>query len=101
MLSYPSFGREALQDFSARQLRLMFAMTPWNKEMTFCQTMREEMSAKERIFKHFFQNVDVLLRKHTPHLAMEVMPTFWLLSRQRSFLWSQPDICAAGHRDGA
>ena len=50
----------------------MFAMQPWNKEMMFGRTMREEMRAKEHLFKHFFQNVEVLLRKHTPVLAMEV-----------------------------
>lgn len=64
--------REALQDFSASQLRLMFAMQPWHKEMTFGKTMREEMAAKEHVFKHFFHKIDVLLRKQTPVLKYEV-----------------------------
>ena len=50
----------------------MFAMQPWHKEMTFGKTMREEMAAKEHVFKHFFHKVDVLLRKQTPVLKYEV-----------------------------
>lgn len=57
--------REALQDFSAAQLRLMFAMQAWNKEMTFGKTMKEGMAAKEHKIKHFFNNVDIHLRKHS------------------------------------
>ena len=68
----PACRREALKTFTARQLRLMFTMQPWGKEMTFGNTLKEEMSVKEHIFKHFFQNVDVLLRRHTPILAWEV-----------------------------
>ena len=66
------YHREALQDFSASQLRLMFAMQAWNKEMTFGKTMKEEMAAKEHGFKHFFNNVDILLRRQTPVLVYEV-----------------------------
>eukprot|EP00879_Flechtneria_rotunda_P016738 GHRR01017519.1.p1 GENE.GHRR01017519.1~~GHRR01017519.1.p1 ORF type:complete len:787 (+),score=316.08 GHRR01017519.1:800-3160(+) len=54
--------REALQQFSSRQLRLMFIMAPWNKTVSYGETMRAEMRARESAFKNFFQNVDVALR---------------------------------------
>lgn len=65
-------NREALQDFTASQLRLMFAMQPWNKEMTFGKTMKEEMASKEHSFKHFFNHVEAELRKDTPVLQYQV-----------------------------
>jgi cysteinyl-tRNA synthetase len=55
--------REALQQFSARQLRLMFLMAPWNKTVSYGETMRAEMKAREQAIKNFFQNVDVALRE--------------------------------------
>jgi cysteinyl-tRNA synthetase len=55
--------REALQQFSARQLRLMFLMAPWNKTVSYGETMRAEMRAREQAIKNFFQNVDVALRE--------------------------------------
>lgn len=55
--------REALQQFSARQLRLMFIMNPWNKTVSYGETMRAEMRAREQAIKNFFQNVDVALRE--------------------------------------
>lgn len=55
--------REALQQFSPRQLRLMFIMSPWNKTISYGETMRAEMRARESALKNFFQNVDVALRE--------------------------------------
>lgn len=55
--------REALQQFSARQLRLMFIMSPWNKTISYGETMRAEMRARESALKNFFQNVDVAIRE--------------------------------------
>ncbi|KAF8056247.1 CARS1 [Scenedesmus sp. PABB004] len=54
--------REALTQFSGRQLRLMFLMAPWNKTVSYGETMRAEMRAREGAIKNFFQNVDVALR---------------------------------------
>jgi len=51
--------REALAEFSARQLRLLFCLQPWHRPMTFNQASREEMVAKEATLKNFFQNVEV------------------------------------------
>ena len=55
--------REALQQFSPRQLRLMFIMSPWNKTISYGETMRAEMRAREAALKNFFQNVDVAIRE--------------------------------------
>lgn len=54
--------RDALQSFSARQLRLMFVMQPWNKPMVYGEQARGEMRAREAQLKNFFQNVEVAVR---------------------------------------
>jgi len=62
------------KDFTASQLRLMFAMQPWNKEMNFVFSAKRGLQKKENTFKFFFQNVDVLLAKEPSNLKMEVQP---------------------------
>jgi hypothetical protein len=41
----------------------MFLMAPWNKTVSYGETMRAEMRAREQAIKNFFQNVDVALRE--------------------------------------
>jgi hypothetical protein len=41
----------------------MFIMSPWNKTISYGETMRAEMRARESALKNFFQNVDVALRE--------------------------------------
>ncbi|KAK9817180.1 hypothetical protein WJX72_010713 [[Myrmecia] bisecta] len=55
--------REALKTYSARQLRLMFVLQPWDKPMVYGTAARDEMRAKEALLKNFFQNVEVVLRQ--------------------------------------
>ncbi|KAL6747424.1 tRNA synthetases class I (C) catalytic domain-containing protein [Haematococcus lacustris] len=62
--------REALQSFSARQLRLMFAMQPWNKPMVYGEQARGEMKARESQIKNFFQNIEVAMRSAEAHPGM-------------------------------
>lgn len=71
--------REALQQFSARQLRLMFALQPWGKTMNYGEGARAEMKAREAALRNFFQNVDVAIRA-----APETnnMTTKWQVSRE-------------------
>ncbi|KAL3152254.1 hypothetical protein ABBQ32_001333 [Trebouxia sp. C0010 RCD-2024] len=58
--------REALEtDYSWRQLRLMFALSPWDRPMQYGQQAADEMQAKEALFKNFFQNVAVVMRRHS------------------------------------
>lgn len=40
----------------------MFLMAPWNKTVSYGETMRAEMKAREAAIRNFFQNVDVALR---------------------------------------
>ncbi|PRW33977.1 Cysteinyl-tRNA synthetase isoform C [Chlorella sorokiniana] len=54
--------RQALESFSPRQLRLMFALQPWEKKMNYGEQAKEEMRAKEALLKNFFANVEVALR---------------------------------------
>ena len=49
--------KEALRDFSARQLRLLFCLQPWAAPMTFNQQSRAEMMQKEAALRNFFLNV--------------------------------------------
>lgn len=41
----------------------MFLMSPWNKTVSYGETMRAEMRSREAAIKNFFQNVDVALRE--------------------------------------
>lgn len=54
--------KEALKTFTARQLRLMFVLQPWNKSMMYGEAARAEMRAREAQLKNFFQNVEVAAR---------------------------------------
>jgi len=49
--------------FTARQLRLMFLLSPWNRGMSYGESSRQEMRAREAALKNFFQNVEVALRE--------------------------------------
>ncbi|KAJ9527318.1 hypothetical protein QJQ45_025537 [Haematococcus lacustris] len=64
------YTAEALQSFSARQLRLMFAMQPWNKPMVYGEQARGEMKARESQIKNFFQNIEVAMRSAEAHPGM-------------------------------
>jgi len=46
--------REALAMHSARQLRLLFLLQPWDKGMNYSDRMIETAKVEERRFKHFF-----------------------------------------------
>lgn len=57
--------REALaSEFTGRQLRLMFALSPWDRPMQYGQQAAAEMQAKEALLKNFFQNAEVVMRQY-------------------------------------
>ena len=58
----------------------MFALQPWERQITYNGTTVEEMRAKEHSFKHFFQNVDALLRRQSGPAEMEVSTLFFGVS---------------------
>ncbi len=54
--------RQALQEHTPRQLRMMFLMQPWNKPMNYSDQTVDDAKAKEKYFKNFFGSVKSLLR---------------------------------------
>ena len=59
---------EALKTFSARQIRLLFVLQPWNRPMAYGESSREEVKSKESALKNFFQNVSVAVRDTEPSM---------------------------------
>ena len=51
---------EALKDFSARQLRLVFALNPWEKPLDFKDSLIHEVKSIEATFSKFFTNIRAL-----------------------------------------
>ena len=64
--------RQALGTHSARQIRLMFLLQPWDKPMNYSDQTIEEARAREVTFKSYFAEVKDQLRK--PWLQR---PTTW------------------------
>eukprot|EP00892_Ulva_mutabilis_P004454 jgi/Ulvmu1/2380/UM130_0013.1 len=56
--------QQALEEFTARQLRLLFCLSPWGAPLTFNQQSRSEMVQKESTIKNFFLAVQVVLRQN-------------------------------------
>lgn len=54
--------RQALEETSARQLRLLFVMQPWERAMSYSATTMSEVRARETLLKNFYQNVEVAKR---------------------------------------
>mmetsp|Transcript_2126 Transcript_2126/g.2978 ORF Transcript_2126/g.2978 Transcript_2126/m.2978 type:complete len:776 (+) Transcript_2126:83-2410(+) len=54
--------RQALEEHSPRQLRLMFLMQPWDKPMNYSDQTVDDAKAKEKYFKNFFGAVKSVLR---------------------------------------
>lgn len=54
--------RQALQEHTPRQLRLMFLMQPWDKSMNYSDQTVDDAKAKEKYFKNFFGAVKSVLR---------------------------------------
>ncbi len=57
-------NREALKDFTPRQLRLMFVCTSWDRKMQYGPQLTAEVSNKEALLRNFFANCDVAVREH-------------------------------------
>jgi cysteinyl-tRNA synthetase len=54
--------RQALEEHTPRQLRLMFLMQPWDKPMNYSDQTVEDAKSKEKYFKNFFGAVKSVLR---------------------------------------
>jgi cysteinyl-tRNA synthetase len=54
--------RQALQEHTPRQLRLMFLLQPWDKPMNYSDQTVDDAKSKEKYFKNFFGAVKSVLR---------------------------------------
>ncbi|CAI5757104.1 unnamed protein product [Candida verbasci] len=52
--------QEALETFSSRQLRLVFAMNPWERPLDFKDSLINEIKSIESTFSKFFTNIRAL-----------------------------------------
>lgn len=57
--------KEALKQFSGRQIRLMILMHKWNETFNYTEKAMPEAVEKDRQFNEFFLNVKVALRNNT------------------------------------
>lgn len=60
---------EALQQYLPRQLRLVFAMTQWDKPMDFKDSLVHEVKTTEATFTKFFTNVRAFIGDYNHQLA--------------------------------
>jgi len=67
--------RQALQEHSPRQLRLMFLMAPWDKSMNYSDQTVDDAKSKEKYFKNFFGAVKSLLRNDFVHEKQGATPS--------------------------
>lgn len=65
---------QALQEHSARQLRLMFLLQPWDKPMNYSDQTVSDAKSKESLFKNFFGEVKALQRSSK---SAQDQPQIW------------------------
>eukprot|EP01104_Vermistella_antarctica_P009609 TRINITY_DN2486_c0_g1_i2.p1 TRINITY_DN2486_c0_g1~~TRINITY_DN2486_c0_g1_i2.p1 ORF type:complete len:747 (-),score=226.81 TRINITY_DN2486_c0_g1_i2:60-2300(-) len=61
--------REALEKSTARQLRLMFLLQPWDRVMNFSFANLQEAVSREKSLKEFFQKVRFVIREQSDLVA--------------------------------
>eukprot|EP00898_Chlorokybus_atmophyticus_P002631 jgi/Chlat1/3369/Chrsp23S03805 len=54
--------KEALQEYTARQLRLLFVLSYWDKPINYGPAFMADALSKDKYLRNFFQNVDVAIR---------------------------------------
>ena len=59
----PHARRKALEAFSPRVLRLMFALAPWERSMTYGDAAVSEAARKDEVLQSFFARAQALLKK--------------------------------------
>jgi len=69
--------RQALSGHTARQIRLVFLLKPWDKKLDFSDQTVDEAETKEKTLIAFFDNVKELLRDRA-----------WLAASQE---WKEPE----------
>jgi len=65
-----------LERHSARQIRILFLLQPWNAKINYSENSLREAASKEKAFKEFFMNIDVEIRNqpNEPDLDQVMVP---------------------------
>lgn len=66
--------KQALQEHTPQQLRLMFLMQPWDKSMNYSDQTVDDAKSKEKYFKNFFGAVKFFLRNDFVQERQDVTP---------------------------
>ena len=86
-------------------LRLIFAMVPWEKPMTYADSGETvgEAQRKDEVLKSFFARADALLKKFNPVSAPGLLAMKWLVGCPSSniHLLQRPSLhCASSASAG-
>eukprot|EP01064_Diplonema_japonicum_P010846 TRINITY_DN1806_c1_g1_i1.p1 TRINITY_DN1806_c1_g1~~TRINITY_DN1806_c1_g1_i1.p1 ORF type:complete len:793 (+),score=265.15 TRINITY_DN1806_c1_g1_i1:172-2550(+) len=54
--------KQALEKYNAREIRILFLLQPWHKEMNFSDQAMDDAKVKEKAFREFFHKVRSLGR---------------------------------------
>jgi len=77
--------QQALEKHSARQIRLMFLLQPWDKGMNYSDQTMQDAKAKEALFRNFFGAVKAVLSEPAP--AGSANSSAWL---SKTVGWTNP-----------
>ncbi|KAJ9467365.1 putative cysteine--tRNA ligase [Diplonema papillatum] len=56
--------RQALEKFTPREIRMMFLLQPWWKEMNFSDQTVDDAISKDKTFREFFHAADAIIRSN-------------------------------------
>lgn len=65
---------QALNDFTSRQMRLVFAMSAWDRPLDFKDSLIKEIKAYESTMSKFFTNVRAFYRDHRELVSNGELP---------------------------
>jgi cysteinyl-tRNA synthetase len=82
--------QQALEKHSARQIRLMFLLQPWDKGMNYSDQTMQDAKAKEAVFRNFFGAVKAVLSEPAP--TGSANSSAWL---SKPVGWTNPGPAAA------
>jgi len=66
--------RQALEKYSAREMRMMFLFQPWYKEMSFSDQTMDDAKTKDKTFREFFGATKAVLRSSWLDRAVGFQP---------------------------
>lgn len=75
---------QALNDYTSRQMRLVFAMSAWDRPLDFKDSLIKEVKAYESTMSKFFTNVRAFHRDHKELVTKGVLPPTKLSEEEKS-----------------